>query len=108
MKVERSEAEGTHMERHRFRTEELVASHDTVKLLKVEARRTNLISMALSGKDDDVIKVRSCKRFHRSSSCNMVVDMSMEVQRQEPMVSSNRSRENDYDSLTTNSSRSQC
>ena len=41
------------MERHRVRTEELVASHDAVKLLKVEARRTNLISMALSGKDDD-------------------------------------------------------
>ena len=30
-----------------------MASHDTIKLLKVEARRTNLISMALSGKDDD-------------------------------------------------------
>ena len=41
------------MERHRVRTEELVASHDTVKLLKVEARRANLISMALSGNDDD-------------------------------------------------------
>ena len=41
------------MERHRVRTEELVASHDTVKLLKVEARRANLISTALSGKDDD-------------------------------------------------------
>ena len=53
MKIERSEAEETHMERHRVRTEELVASHDTVKLLKVEARRANLISMALSGKDDD-------------------------------------------------------
>ena len=53
MKIERSEAEGTHMERHRVRTEKLVASHDTVKLLKVEVRRANLISMALSGKDDD-------------------------------------------------------
>ena len=53
MKIERSEAEETHMERHRVRKEELVASHDTVKLLKVEARRANLISMALSGKDDD-------------------------------------------------------
>ena len=39
------------MERHRVRTEELVASHDTVKLLKVEARGANLIPMALSGKD---------------------------------------------------------
>ena len=28
MKTESSEAEGTHMERHRVRTEELVASHD--------------------------------------------------------------------------------
>ena len=27
--------------------------------------------------------------------------MSVEMQRQEPMVSSNRSRENDYDSVTT-------
>ena len=53
MKIEPSEAEGTHMERHRVRTEELAASHDTVQLLKVEARRANLISMALSGKDDD-------------------------------------------------------
>ena len=53
MKIERSEAEGTHMERHRVRTEELVSSHAAVKLLKVEARRANLISMALSGKDDD-------------------------------------------------------
>ena len=43
-----------------------------------------------------------------SSSCNKVVDMPMEVQRQEPMVSGNRSRENDYDSVTTNPSRSQC
>ena len=67
-----------------------------------------MISMALSGKDVDVIKVRSCKRFHRTSSCNKVVDMPVEVQRQEPMVSSNRSRENDYDSVTTNPSRSQC
>ena len=41
------------MERLRVRTEELVASHETIKLLKVEARRANLISMALSGKDDD-------------------------------------------------------
>ena len=41
------------MERHKVRTGELVASHDAVKLLKVEARRANLISMALSGKDDD-------------------------------------------------------
>ena len=64
--------------------------------------------MALSGKDVDVTKVGSCNRFHRSSSCNKVVDMSVEVQRQEPMVSSNRSRENDYDSETTNTSRSQC
>ena len=56
MKIERSEAEGTHMERHRVRTEELVASHDAVKLFKVEARRTNLISMALSAKDDDGTK----------------------------------------------------
>ena len=45
--------------------------------------------MALSGKD--VTEVRSCKRFHRSSSCNKVVDMPVEVQR----------RENDYDSVTT-------
>ena len=74
----------------------------------VEARSVNLISMALSGKDVDVTKVGSCKRFHRSSSCNKVVDMPVEVQRQEPMVSSNRSRENDYDSVTTNSSRMQC
>ena len=74
----------------------------------VEARSVNLISMALSGKDVDVTKVRSCKRFHMSSSCNKVVDMPMEVQRQEPMVSGNRSRENDYDSVTTNPSRSQC
>ena len=44
------------MERHRVRTEELVASHDAVKLLKVEARRANLIFMALSGKDDDGTK----------------------------------------------------
>ena len=64
--------------------------------------------MALSGKDVDVTKVRSCKRFHRSSSCIKVVDMPVEVQRQEPMVSSNRSRENDYDSVTTNPTRSQC
>ena len=56
MKTERSEAWGTHMERHRVRTEELVASHDAVELLKVEARRANLISMALSGKDDDGTK----------------------------------------------------
>ena len=34
--------------------------------------------------------------------------MPVEVQRQEPMVSGNRSRENDYDSVTTNSPRSQC
>ena len=53
--------------------------------------------MALSGKD--VTKVRSCKRFHRFSSCNKVVDMPVEVQRQKPMVSSNRRRENDYDSI---------
>ena len=64
--------------------------------------------MALSGKDADVTKVRSCKRFHRSSSCNKVVDMPVEVQRQKPMVSSNRSRENDYDSVTTSPIRSQC
>ena len=64
--------------------------------------------MALSGKDVDMTKVRSCKRLHRSNSCNKVVDMPVEVQRQEPMVSSNRSRENDYDSVTTNSQRSQC
>ena len=63
---------------------------------------SQLISKALSGKDLDVTKVRSCKRFHRSSSCIKVVDVSVEVQRQEPMVSSNRSRENDYDSVTTN------
>ena len=37
-----------------------------------------------------------------------IVDIPVEVQRQEPMVSSNRSRENDYDSVTTNSPRSQC
>ena len=64
--------------------------------------------MALSGKDVDVTKVRSCKRFHRSSSCNKVVDMPVEVQRQEPMVSSNRGRENDYDGVTTILTRSQC
>ena len=64
--------------------------------------------MALSGKDLDMTKARSSKRFRRSSSCNKVVDMPVEVQRQEPMVSSNRSRENDYDSVTTNSSTSQC
>ena len=64
--------------------------------------------MALSGKDVDVTKARSCKRFHRSNSCYKVVDMPVEVQRQEPMVSGNRSRENDYDSVTTNPSRSQC
>ena len=74
----------------------------------VESRRVNLISIALSGKDVDVTKVGLCKRFHRSSSFNKVVDMPVEVQRQEPMVSSNRSRENDYDSVTTNPSRSQC
>ena len=67
-----------------------------------------MISMALSGKDVDVTNVRSCKRFHRSDSWNKVVDMPVEVQRQEPMVSSNRSLENDYDSVTTNPSRSQC
>ena len=61
-----------------------------------------------SGKDVDVTKVRSCKRFHRTSSCNKVVDMPEEVRRQKPMVSSNRSRENDYGSVTTNSPRSQC
>ena len=49
--------------------------------------------MALSGKDVDVTRVRSCKRFHRSSSCIKVVDMPVEVQRQEPMVSSNRNLE---------------
>ena len=64
--------------------------------------------MTLSGKDVDVTKVRSCKRFHRSNSCNRVVDLPVEVQRQEPMVSSNRSRENDYDSVTTSPTRSQC
>ena len=63
--------------------------------------------MALSGNDVDVIKVRSCKRFHKSSSCNKVVDMPVEVQRQEPMVSKNRSRENDCDSVTMNPTRSQ-
>ena len=57
--------------------------------------------MALSGKDADGTKVRSCERFHRSSPCNKVVDMPVEVQRQEPMVLSNRSRGNDYDSVTT-------
>ena len=56
----------------------------------------------------NVIKVRSCKRFHRFSSCNKVVDMPVEVQRQEPMVSSNRSRENDCGSVTANPTRSQC
>ena len=61
--------------------------------------------MALSGKDVDVTKVRSCKRFHRSSSCNKVVDMPVEVQRQEP---SNRGRENDCESVTTSPTRSQC
>ena len=40
--------------------------------------------MALSGKDVDVTKVRSCKRFHRSSSCNKVVDMPVEVRDNEP------------------------
>ena len=64
--------------------------------------------MALSGKDVDMTKATSSKRFHRSSSCYKVVDMPVEVQRQEPMVSSNRSRENDCDSVTTNSSTSQC
>ena len=42
MKIERSEAEGTHMERHRVRTEELVASHDTVKLLKGRSTTSRL------------------------------------------------------------------
>ena len=74
----------------------------------VEARRVNLISMALNGEDVEVIRVRSCKRFRRFNSYNKVVDMPVEVQRQEPMVSSNRNRENDYDSVTTNPSRSQC
>ena len=64
--------------------------------------------MTLSGKDVDVTKVRSCKRFHRSSSCNKVVNIPVEMQRQEPAVSSNRSHENDYDSVTTNPTRSQC
>ena len=64
--------------------------------------------MALTGKDVDVTKVRSRKRFHRSSSCYKVVDMPVEVQRQEPMMSSNRSHENDYDSVTSNSPRSHC
>ena len=64
--------------------------------------------MALSGKDVDVTIVGSCKKFYRSNSCNKVVDKPVEVQRQEPMVSRNRSRENDSDSVTTNSSRSQC
>ena len=63
--------------------------------------------MALSGKDVDVTKVRSCKRFRRSSSCNNVVDMPVKVQRQEPTVSNNRGRENDYDSVTTSLTRSQ-
>ena len=54
--------------------------------------------MALSGKGVDATQVRSCKR----------VDMPVEVQRQEPTVSSNRGRENDYDSVTTNLTRSQC
>ena len=70
--------------------------------------RVNLISMALSGKDVDVTKVGSCKRFHKSSSCNKVVDIPVEVQRQEPILSSNRGRENDKDSVTTNLTRSQC
>ena len=69
---------------------ELVASHDTVKLLKVEARRANLISMDLSGKDDDGSR---SDRARDSSSCSKVVDMPV-------MVSNNRSRENE--------SRSQC
>ena len=51
---------------------------------------------------------RIVQEIPRSSSCNKVVDMPVEVHRQEPMVSSNRSRENDYDSVTTNPSRSQC
>ena len=68
--------------------QKLVASHETIKLLKVEARRANLISIALSGKDDGGCRVRSCERFHRSRSCNKVVDMLV-------MVSSNRSRENE-------------
>ena len=45
--------------------------------------------MTLSGKDVDVTRVKSCKRFHKSSSCNKVVDMPVETQGQEPVVSSN-------------------
>ena len=93
MKIERSEAEGVHMERHRVRTEELVASHDAVKLLKVEARRTNLISLALSGKDDDGTKSDRARHSTGPVRVTKVVDMPV-------MVSSNRSRENE--------SRSQC
>ena len=93
MKIERSEAEGTHTERHRVRTEELVASHDAVKLLKVEARRTNLISLALSGKDDDGTKSDRARDSTGPVRVTKVVDMPV-------MVSSNRSRENE--------SRSQC
>ena len=40
----RGDSHGTSQGQNR---EELVASHDAVKLLKVEARRANLISMAL-------------------------------------------------------------
>ena len=37
--------------------------------------------MALSGKDVDVTKVRSCKKIPQVQSCNKVVDMPVEVQR---------------------------
>ena len=70
--------------------------------------RSTMSQLDIHGKDVDVTKVRSCKRFRRSNSCIKVVDMPVEVQRQEPMVSINRSRENDSDSVTTNSLRSQC
>ena len=63
---------------------------------------SQLDTIALCGKDVDVTKVKSCKSFHRSNSCNKVVDMPVEVQRQKSMVSSNRSRGNDYGSVTTN------
>ena len=108
-----------------------VGSHDAIKLLNdesVELIKATLPSpdatwvQQVSGRSTmrqldihgsqwqgpvDVTKVISRKIFHKSSSCNKVVDMPVEVQRQEPMVSSNKSRENDKDSVTTSPTRSQ-
>ena len=120
--------------RQRVRTEELVASHDAIKLLNdesVELIKEAPAKPSLDATWEQQLSVRSTMSQldfhgsqwqgrgrdqsqivqeipHRSSLCNKVVDMPVEVQRQELMVSSNRSHENDHDSVTTNSPRSQC